>query len=113
MPLLSHPRATIYVNRIEAGLICDNRFPTARSAAKALVGYGARRVLVTDGSEQMAEANADGVLTALPPQVNVARVTGAGDTFMAAHIAAEARGLRGVFAVEAALGITAAYISET
>jgi sugar/nucleoside kinase (ribokinase family) len=113
MPLLRHPRATIYVNRIEAGLMCDSKFPSAKAAAEALVEAGARRVLVTDGGALMAQAGPDGTLTALPPQVTVARVTGAGDTFMAAHIAAEARGLTGISAIDTALGITAAYISET
>ncbi|SNT09171.1 PfkB family carbohydrate kinase [Tropicimonas sediminicola] len=113
LPLLRHPRATLYVNRIEAGLICDNRFSSAKAAAEALVAFGARRVLVTDGGAPMAEATPEGVLTATPPPVVVTRVTGAGDTFMAAHISAEARGLSGIFAIEAALGITAAYVSET
>ncbi|SFB71080.1 PfkB family carbohydrate kinase [Tropicimonas isoalkanivorans] len=113
LPLLRHPAGTLYVNRIEAGLICDDRFPSARHAAEALVARGARRALVTDGAAPMAEASAAGVLTAVPPQVVVTRVTGAGDTFMAAHIAAEARGLTGIFALERALGVTAAYISET
>ncbi|PRY26768.1 sugar/nucleoside kinase (ribokinase family) [Aliiruegeria haliotis] len=112
VPILRHPGATLYVNRIEAGLICDKKFSTAVAAAEALVEMGARRVLVTDGGGMMAEAGPDGVLSATPPQVVVARVTGAGDTFMAAHIAAETRGLSGLVAVEAALGITAAYISE-
>ncbi|NDR54882.1 PfkB family carbohydrate kinase [Aliiruegeria sabulilitoris] len=113
VPLLHHPKATIYVNRIEAGLICDKKFPTALAAAEGLRGLGARRVLVTDGGEAMAEASPEGVRTAIPPKVTVNRVTGAGDTFMAAHIAAELRGQSGNFALEAALGITAAYISET
>ena len=113
VPLLQHPRATIYVNRIEAGLICDKKFPSARIAAEGLLEMGARRVLVTDGGEPMAEAGPNGVRTANPPKVTVSRVTGAGDTFMAAHIAAERRGETGSFAIKAALGITAAYISET
>ncbi|SDJ72873.1 PfkB family carbohydrate kinase [Aliiruegeria lutimaris] len=113
VPLLHHPKATIYVNRIEAGLICDKKFSTALAAAEGLRALGARRVLVTDGGEAMAEASPDGVRTAIPPKVTVNRVTGAGDTFMAAHIAAELRGQSGNFALEAALGITAAYISET
>lgn len=113
VPLLQHPNATIYVNRIEAGLICDKKFPTAQAGAAGLREMGARRVLVTDSGEPMAEAGPDGIRTANPPKVTVNRVTGAGDTFMAAHIAAELRGQGGNFALEAALGITAAYISET
>ncbi len=112
-PLLRHPGATVYVNRIEAGLICDKKVRTARAGAEALIEAGAQRVLVTDGADPMAMATPDQILTASPPQVAVTRVTGAGDTFMAAHIAAEARGLSGIFAIEAALGITAAYVSES
>ena len=41
----------------------------------------------------------------------VTRVTGAGDTFMAAHIAAEARGERGLVAFEIALAAAADYVS--
>ncbi|WP_116131677.1 PfkB family carbohydrate kinase [Tropicimonas sp. IMCC34043] len=111
LPLLPHPRATVYVNAIEAGLICGTTFASAEQAALALVAQGARRVIVTDGAAPLAHATPDGVLSATPPPVVVARVTGAGDTFMAAHIAAESRGLAGIFALEAALGITAAYVA--
>lgn len=110
-PLLSHPRATLYVNCIEAGLICGASFSGSREAAGALVARGARRVVVTDGGAPVTEASAAGLLTATPPPVVVARVTGAGDTFMAAHIAAERRGLGGIFALEAALGAAAAYVA--
>ena len=41
----------------------------------------------------------------------VTRVTGAGDTFMAAHMAAEVRGANGREALESALGAAAAYVS--
>ena len=39
------------------------------------------------------------------------RVTGAGDTFMAAHIAAEFQGLRGAAALQYASNAAAAYVS--
>lgn len=113
VPLLGHPRATLYVNRIEAGLISDKKYPNARSAAEGLGEMGVRRVLVTDGGAPMAEFGPDGIRLAHPPQVTVSRITGAGDTFMAAHIAAEIRGVTGNAALEAALRITAAYISES
>ena len=112
IPLLDHPGATLYLNRVEAGLICNAKFPDAAAAAEALRESGARRVVVTDGAGPVAEA-ADGVLRrATPPRVSVSRVTGAGDTFMAAHVAAEARGLSAHAALEAALAATAAYVSE-
>lgn len=110
--LLDHPCATLYVNRIEAGLICDRKFATAREAAEGLRERGARRALVTDGSFEMAEAGPERTHVAFPPRVPVRRVTGAGDTFMAAHIAAELRGLRGGQALDTALRTTANYISE-
>ena len=51
------------------------------------------------------------MLTQPPPQVQVARITGAGDTFMAAHIAAELRGLTPEAALTDALAATALYVS--
>jgi sugar/nucleoside kinase (ribokinase family) len=111
-PLLGHARGAVYLNRVEAGLLCGEVFADAPSAATALMAGGARRVLVTDGPAAIAEARADGTLTVLrPPQVSVCRVTGAGDTFMAAHIAAEARGAVGAAALEEALAATALYVS--
>lgn len=111
-PLLSHPRATVYVNLIEAGLICGEVFSSSEAAARALIEIGARRVLVTDGAAPMAEARSDGALHMLaPPSVSVSRITGAGDTFMASHIAAERRGLEGAAALEEALAATALYVS--
>ncbi|RDC71465.1 kinase [Rhodovulum sp. 12E13] len=111
-PLLPHARATVYVNRVEAALICGEAFDSAEAAARALVARGARRVLVTDGGAAMAEARADGTLVSLaPPAVSVCRVTGAGDCFMASHIAAEVAGLDGAAALEEALAATALYVS--
>ena len=51
------------------------------------------------------------VRIARPPEVLVTRVTGAGDTFMAAHIAAELRGETGDAALETALKAAAAHVS--
>jgi sugar/nucleoside kinase (ribokinase family) len=47
----------------------------------------------------------------MPPEVMVTRVTGAGDTFMAAHIAAEARGADRPAALDAALQAAALHIA--
>lgn len=111
LPLVEHPRATLYVNRDEAGTLCGAEFDTARDAAAGLLARGARRVLVTDGAAPAAEGGAHGVISAEPPPVLVTRVTGAGDTFMAAHIAAEARGAKGEAALTAALKAAAAHVS--
>ncbi len=111
LPMLAMKNATLYVNLEEAGLLCHRQFDEATQAAGTLLGRGAAQVLVTDGGRPAAHASPDGILTAQPPQVLVTRVTGAGDTFMAAHIAAEARGDAPQAALETALAAAAAYVS--
>ncbi len=111
-PLLAHPHATLYVNLEEARLLGQSDAGTAAEAADALLARGARRVLVTDGGH----ASADGcqgkaTISLTPPKVLVARVTGAGDTFMAAHIVAERRGADRKTALQAAIQAAAAYVS--
>lgn len=112
LPLLCHPRATLYVNLEEAGLLCQTRFDGAASAAEGLMARGAARVLVTDGGRDCADGMADhGVVVDRPPEVLVTRVTGAGDTFMAAHLVAEMRGADRTAALGAALRAAADYVS--
>ncbi len=114
-PFLSSTRGTLYVNLEEAGLLCQTTFTDSETAALALIARGAARVLVTDGGASASEANSHGeldrVITQKPPRVTVARVTGAGDTFMAAHIAAEARGEDRHKALATALQAAATYVS--
>lgn len=110
-PLLRHPGATLYVNLEEAALLAGEPFADAAGAAEALVARGAARVLVTDGGRGAAEGAAGRVHTAPAPAVKVARVTGAGDTFMAAHIAAEAQGGDHVAALKAALEAASSFVS--
>lgn len=110
-PLLTHPGATLYVNLEEASILCHAKFTNASEAAQVLLARGARRVLVTNGGGQAADGHADGVLTQTPPEVLVTRITGAGDTFMAAHIAAELRGADRAAALDAALDAAATYVS--
>lgn len=109
--LIGHPGATFYVNLEEAGLILGSVFTSAARAAEALLEAGLAQALVTDGNRPAAEGTARGVVTAAPPSVAIARVTGAGDTFMAAHIAAQARGLAGEAALQTALNAAATYVS--
>jgi sugar/nucleoside kinase (ribokinase family) len=111
-PLLSHRGATLYVNLEEARLLANCGATDAPLAAEALIAAGARRVLVTDGGNSCADARKNAqTLTMAPPSVMVARVTGAGDTFMAAHILAERQGLDRAAALKAALSAAAAYVS--
>lgn len=110
--LLTHPKATLYVNREEASLLAKADFPDAVAAAAGLVARGASRVLVTDGGRAAADGRSgDATVTARPPEVLVARVTGAGDTFMAAHLVAEFRGQDRQAALADALRAAATYVS--
>jgi pseudouridine kinase len=110
-PFVQAGRGTLYVNLEEAGLLCQRSFETSRDAAAGLLKRGAARVLVTHGGADATEGHADGLLTQTPPQVLVTRVTGAGDTFMAAHIAAESEGASREFALDRALTAAATYVS--
>lgn len=110
-PFVQSGRGTLYVNLEEAGLLCQRKFDTSRTAAEELLKRGVARVLVTDGGSDATEGRPDGLLTQTPPQVLVTRVTGAGDTFMAAHIAADADGAPAEEALRRALLAAATYVS--
>lgn len=110
-PFLSHKRATIYVNLEEANLLLHRKVSGSAEAATGLIANGLRRAVVTDGPNPASVATADGVVTQTPPEVLVTRATGAGDTFMAAHIAAEAAGASAEHALQSALDAAAIYIS--
>ena len=99
------------MNREEAGLLCQAQFDSSIAAAQALITRGAARVLVTDGGGTASEATGTDVISATPQQVLVTRVTGAGDTFMAAHIAAELNGADRAEALANALDAAATYVS--
>jgi sugar/nucleoside kinase (ribokinase family) len=89
LPFLNHPSATLYLNLAEARTLGARPYPDAPTAAAHLASQGAHRLCVTDGPHPCG-AMLDGTHHALhPPAVPVTRITGAGDTFMAAHIAAE------------------------
>ena len=111
LPFLAYGRGTLYVNLEEASILCQRDLGTTEDAAKALLDRGAWRVLVTDGDRLATEADAKGKVTMKPPEVLVTRVTGAGDTFMAAHIAAESAGIEREAALSRALNAAARYVS--
>ncbi|MCV3270901.1 PfkB family carbohydrate kinase [Roseobacter sinensis] len=111
IPFLTEGRGTLYVNLEEAGLLCKRSFRESREAAEGLLNRGAKRVVVTDGGSDATDGRQDGLLTQTPPQVLVTRVTGAGDTFMAAHIAAGADGATPEDALNRALQAAATYVS--
>jgi pseudouridine kinase len=110
-PFLTHPRAVLYVNREEAAILADRAFTDAADAAQGMVDAGAARVLVTDGSVAAAEGTRAGVLRLPVPPVTARRVTGAGDTFMAAHIVADLNGASPAAALERAVATAARYVA--
>ncbi|HBQ37202.1 MAG TPA: kinase [Rhodobacteraceae bacterium] len=110
-PLLKQMNVTAYVNLQEAGLLCQTGFGSSALAAAALIKQGAHRVLVTDGAKSASIGTIDGIISQAPPKVLATRVTGAGDTFMAAHIAAEMRGDTPENALKRALDAAATYVS--
>jgi pseudouridine kinase len=105
-------RALFYVNRREAEVICGADFPDAGAAAEALVARGAARAVVTDGVRPVAAAGPEGVVRRAPQPVAARSVTGAGDSFLAAHLAAEARGLGPEAALAAAVSAAARHIAR-
>ena len=111
LALLGHPSATLYVNLEEAGRICHSDFDSSREAAEMLLARGVHRACVTDGGRPATMACNAVTISAEPPEVLVTRVTGAGDTFMAAHIAAELNGASPDRALNEALTAAAAYVS--
>ena len=111
LALMDHPTATLYVNLEEAGLLCQTTYETSSEGAAGLLKRGAHRVLVTDGGNAAAEGTAGDIITHTPPAVMVTRVTGAGDTFMAAHIASEAQGMDRASALTRASNAAATYVS--
>ena len=113
LPLMPRPNATLYVNRQEAGLLCGAPFADSRSAAEGLIRAGARRALVTDGARDASDAMAGAeTLTEPARAVTARRITGAGDTFMAAHLHAESRTLPRHQALVIAQESAAAYVAS-
>ena len=111
LPFIRAGKGVLYVNLEEAGLLCQTEFVSAPQAGAALMERGAARALVTDGGNVTCDATKDGILAERPPEVMVTRVTGAGDTFMAAHIASELRGADRPTALHRALATAAAYVA--
>lgn len=91
-PFVQASRGLLYVNLEEAGYLCDQSFENSQDAARALLDLGMKRAIITNGGADCTDADHNEIITVTPPDVPVVnRLTGAGDTFMAAHIAAETR----------------------
>lgn len=111
-PLLGRRPLSLYVNLGEAAAIAGCHFTDAGAAAVALVAAGATRAVVTDGARPAAAATAASLVCGAPPAVSARSVTGAGDTFVAAHLSACVDGLDAEPALAAALAAAAHHITR-
>lgn len=111
-PMLTHPNAIFHLNLPESEALTGRSFNDAAAAAEAILALGATRVVVTNGPHAAADAwRKHGTISQTPPQVTPARVTGAGDNFVAAHLAAELAGVTRERALAAAVQTSAAYVA--
>ncbi len=68
--------------------------------------------LVSNGAERASFANQETAISALPPQIEVKRFTGAGDTLAAHFLWAQTLGQKPKSALESALIETSEFISS-
>jgi len=109
---LGNNSATLYLNLEEAGILTHSKPKNTTHAARSLLERGLRRVLVTDGPRPACVATHTEIFNATPPAVMVTRITGAGDVFMASHIAAELAGAAPRAALQISLLAAADYVSS-
>ena len=90
-PFLDLPNATIYCNMAEAENLCNLSFKDTRQASTYLLKQGLGRAIVTNGGKQICASSVyHEPITISPPKVkNISHITGAGDYFLACHIANE------------------------
>lgn len=111
-PLIGAAHGCFYLNRYEAEVLARRDLPCALTAARAMLDLGMHRVLVTDGGHAVADGLAGAsIISVTPPRVTIARVTGAGDSFLAAHLAAERAGHDREQALTRATQAAAAHVS--
>ncbi|MFV0292548.1 MAG: PfkB family carbohydrate kinase [Paracoccus sp. (in: a-proteobacteria)] len=111
-PLIGSTHGCFYLNRYEAEVLAGHTLPDAATAAQAMLDRGMHRVIVTDGGLPVADGLTGGpILTTIPPQVTIARVTGAGDNFLATHLAAEREGANRSESLDRAARAAAIHVS--
>jgi sugar/nucleoside kinase (ribokinase family) len=111
-PVLAARRGAIYLNRTEAEGALGRGFPDSAAAALALRGLGLAEAVVTDGPAPASHAGPHGLVTRAPRPVATRSLTGAGDAFLAAHLAAVAAGRDPEAALAEALDASARHISR-
>ncbi|MYG09830.1 MAG: hypothetical protein F4170_03120 [Rhodobacteraceae bacterium] len=87
-------KTTLYLNKLEAISFLagqkNKSFDTAEIIQNLLGRY--KRVILTDGENKIIDADGSNVIGFTPQTIKPHRITGAGDYFMAAHMALELLG---------------------
>ena len=111
-PFLSLSNTTIYCNKNEAEKLCKLAFKDTRQASTHLLKDGLRRAIVTDGANPICDLkiNHEPILISPPKVKYIRHVTGAGDYFLACHIANEINQLKKENALTQAAKSAANYV---
>ncbi len=111
-PFLSLSNTTIYCNKNEAEKLCKLAFKDTRQASTHLLKDGLRRAIVTDGANPICDSkiNHEPILISPPKVKYIKHVTGAGDYFLACHIANEINQLKKENALKQAAKSAANYV---
>lgn len=80
---------TLFVNKGEAEILCKATLKDSSEASEKLCQLGAHRAVVTDGPNESAVCDENGVISVIPPKVEAKTTTGAGDVFLATFVGAE------------------------
>ena len=81
--------ATLFVNKGEAEILCKSELNDSSEASEKLCQLGAHRAIVTDGPNESALCDENGVIAVNPPKIEAKTTTGAGDVFLATFVGAE------------------------
>lgn len=102
--------ATLFLNRIEAEVMLERSFATSMEAATAVREQGCYAI-VTDAGQPVTLSRASTTVSMDIPVVDAVRATGAGDVFLAAFVAAEARGEHDISCLQAAVDAATYHVS--
>lgn len=109
---LSGGNITLYVNLGEAEILAEARLEDSKAAAIALLALGAERAIVTNGAQTACFSDGATTVALTPPETDAHSTTGAGDVFMAAHIAAGGKGATPTSRLQAAIDASARHITR-
>jgi len=109
---LSGGKITLYVNLGEAEILAEKSLGNSEEAALALIALGAARAIVTNGPRNACFHDGNETVSLTPPSTDSHSTTGAGDVFMAAHIAAGVQGATPRVRLQEAINASARHITR-